>query len=334
MIDFMAMADDSSGSRSNSPKRKPSIVKRKEQPPVQNKPVQNQAVKHDPKITQTNKAKNNQTQPAAVIPKKKPVYLNIAASNSLTQEHARLTYKDIEVLEKKIEEEKESDFRQRVKEGTADLDHEALYKKLNAKSSPVKTGANNPYFNKNRKKTNFGKVKPLDTMQENGEKLDEFGKELKVKRSERNQNFQRQDMNKKYEAKVSGMAHIYKTRFMPNGRSKAFYKNLDTTENLGTDPKTHQEVEEEFMYKAKSKFDFVKDGAMNEDDNFVTQENVFFKMINKGMGFLMMSRSAVPSNQLPLFDSHIQSLYQLNDWLGVDCKNEDPDTLDIVEGQI
>jgi hypothetical protein len=50
---------------------------------------------------------------------------------------------------------------------------------------------------------------------------------------------------------------------MANGRSKAFYKNLDETETLETDPKTHKEVEEEFLYKSKFKFDVIKEGALN-----------------------------------------------------------------------
>ncbi len=103
-------------------------------------------------------------------------------------------------------------------------------------------------------------------------------------------------MKKGYEGKTTGMAYIYKTRFMPNGRSKAFYKKLDETETIETDPKTHEEVEEEFLYKSKSKFDFVTDGALSNENSFITQENVFFKMINKGMGFLMMSRNSVPKN--------------------------------------
>lgn len=247
--------------------------------------------------------------------------MNNVAGSTLTQEHSRLTYKNVEELEKKIEHEKEVDFRERLDEQTADLDHEAIYKKLNAKSSPIKTGGRNAYFNKNMRSKRYGKRKGA----KEGDKpveLDAFGMELKNQRSERNQNFVRQNLKKKYEGRTHGMAYIYKTRFMSNGRSKAFYKNLDETETLETDPKTHKEVEEEFMYKSKSKFDFVKDGAMNEESSVITKENVFFKMINKGMGYLMMNRMAVPSNQRPIFDRNIATLYQQNDWLGADGPND------------
>ena len=225
--------------------------------------------------------------------KKKVFYLNNVAGSSLTQEQ-RITYKNVSELEKKIEIEKEIDFKERLEKNTADLDHEAIYKKIKAKSSPIKTGGRNAYYNKSMRGRRYGKRKKKKDGE--GENLDEFGKQLKNQRAEKNQNFVRQDFKKNYEGRVHGMAYIYKTRYMSNGRSKAFYKNLDETETLETDPKTHKEVEEEFMYKSKSKFDFVKNGAMNEESSIISKENVFFKMINKGMGYLMMNRNIVPSN--------------------------------------
>jgi len=96
---------------------------------------------------------------------------------------------------------------------------------------------------------------------------------------------------------------------MPNGRSKAFYKKLDKEEELGVQHQTHQDVEEEFLYNKHSKFNFVKDGVLNDDCDLVTRENAFFKMINKGMSFLMMSRLSVPSNFLELFEKMIAELY-------------------------
>ena len=72
------------------------------------------------------------------------------------------------------------------------------------------------------------------------------------------------------------------------------------------------------MYNKQSKFHFVKDGLLNDDCGMVTKENAFFKMINKGMSFLMMSRLAVPSNQLSLFDLTIAELFQSAHHIGAD----------------
>jgi ATP-dependent DNA helicase Q4 len=202
-----------------------------------------------------------------------------------------------------------------------------MYKAIKAKNEKVPViNKNNAYYNKNRR----GKWKRKGGKKM--EELDEFGQKLRKERAEKSGNFVRQDLRKKYEARLHGMAYIYKKHYMANGRSKAFYKNLPENESLQTDPKNHKEVEEEFMYKSKFKFDAIKEGALSEENSIITKDNVFFKMINKGMGFLMMSRSMVPANQVELFDRNILDLYQQKDFLGADVPAENTEiSLNVTE---
>lgn len=178
MIDFMAMADDSSASsRSRSRSKKATPIKKILKPPV----------KLPPKDSKEALVEEKKAGP------KKKVYFNAVAGNNLKEHQQLLTYKDVKDLERKIEEEKDIEFKKRVEEGTGDLDHEAIYKKLNAKSSPIKTG-NNPYFNKGGrggKSYGRGGKKNTEGAKPEGEKLDDFAQEMKKLRAEKNQNFQR-----------------------------------------------------------------------------------------------------------------------------------------------
>lgn len=213
-----------------------------------------------------------------------------------------------------------------------------MYKKLNGKSSPLKSGFANPNFSKFNKGNGagFGNKGKKGKKAKDGEELaedDEIGHKLRNEKAERNQNFQRQDLNKKYEGKTLGKANFYKTHFMPNGRSKAFYRKLDKEEELGNEHQTHKDVEEEFLYNKHSKFNFVKDGLLSDDCGLVTKENAFFKMINKGMSFLMMSRLSVPSNYVETFDRTIAELYQSKDYIGADRLVEAARTLSKISGE-
>ena len=62
------------------------------------------------------------------------------------------------------------------------------------------------------------------------------------------------DLKRGYQERLSGMAGIYKSRYLPNGRPKSFYKNRGEAtgeEDLESDPKTAAQIEEQFMYAEK-----------------------------------------------------------------------------------
>lgn len=118
----------------------------------------------------------------------------------------------------------------------------------------------------------------------------------KQQKYEKKGNYQRQNLKKGYQERHTGMTHIYKTRFMANGRSKAFYKNLpDETQNLSTDPKNSKEVEEQFNYNAKTKINITEIYSLNSN-SIITKDNVFYKMINEGMILFMFDLCNVPEN--------------------------------------
>lgn len=138
MIDFMAMAEDSSQDSNDSyrgdksPLKAPPKEGNKKLPQESRKPfsdVKSGTVSRSKSSSitaeniQKKKTGNKAKKPAKgkkkgkEPPKKTKVrFLNNVAGSTLTQEHSRLTYKNVEELEKKIEHEKEVDFRERLDE--------------------------------------------------------------------------------------------------------------------------------------------------------------------------------------------------------------------------
>jgi len=71
----------------------------------------------------------------------------------------------------------------------AEVDQKALYKKLNGKSSPLRSGYVNPKFSKFNE-NNGKKGKKAKVVGEGGvAEDDELGKQLRNEKAERNQNF-------------------------------------------------------------------------------------------------------------------------------------------------
>ena len=113
------------------------------------------------------------------------------------------------------------------------------------------------------------------------------------------------DLKRGYQERLPGMAGIYKSRYLPNGRSKAFYRRNQATgeEKLESDPKTAKQMEEQFLYAQKK---VQIEQMVDKESTIITKDNIFYKMMNNGMKLLLLDRDNVPENILPMYDSRLR----------------------------
>ena len=86
-----------------------------------------------------------------------------------------------------------------------------------------------------------------------------------------------------YRDKLCGTAQFYKTRFLPNGRQKSFYKNRNTEV---TDPFAIQseasESENEYEIENGVKKIIIKSEHLLQDvDTIISKSNIFYSLLNK-----------------------------------------------------
>ena len=299
MINFMSFAEgsDSNSSASSpppSPKSKPIPKPQEQRTPFENISKSSRSNSTNPsKQAQNDQKQNkkNQKKGKSVKKKRPRVIIDQATGKS----DFGLNHKTVEDIRRSLQEKRQNEadqFSKQIEETQKEGPLAALPK---GKTSPLR----NPKFaNKKKFKRKFKKKESKYA------KADDHLS--KKQRFEKKGNFQKLNMKRGYQERLTGKAYIYKTRYLANGRSKAFYKNLDKKQNkTDNDPKSAKEVEEAYEYKAKVKMDITAMVDVYSRTSVITEDNVFYKMINEGMMLFMFERSNIPENLRQTYDARM-----------------------------
>lgn len=211
---------------------------------------------------------------------------------------------DIEIRQKfeKIQQEREQRKSEQEKAERLNLQKEKeeidrIMRKAGGKSSPLKDYKRGWKFGKGGKKGN------LDNVLTDQQKFERSG------------NYVRQDLKKgKYKERYSGKAGYNRAHFLPNGKRKSFYKNqMQQEEDLVDNGGNYEPLEEDFIGIEKmtqeQKVNHIKENhnvdltRLAENENsFVTKENIFFKVMNHGFKVLLIDTKYMVDSQLKIFN--------------------------------
>lgn len=218
---------------------------------------------------------------------------------------------DLEIrqrYEAKLKEEdaKEESAKKREKKDTQ-KEVDEVFRQTGGKFSPLgkNFGKGGHKFGKK------GKGSLVDNVLSDQQKFDRAG------------NYVRQDLKKgKYKERYSGKAGWNRANLLPNGKRKSFYKNQMKQEDdagLVDNGGSYVPLEEDFIGVEKmtdeQRRQHVRENhavevtRMAEDDNsFVTKENIFFKMMNDGFKILLIDRKNIREEMRNLFDQKTEAL--------------------------
>jgi hypothetical protein len=114
------------------------------------------------------------------------------------------------------------------------------------------------------------------------------------------QNFQRMELKGKgqYRDKLSGTAQYYKTKFLPNGRQKSFYKDRNTEINAPFAIREDaEESEGEYEIENGEKKAVIKtENLLQSRDAIISKGNVFYSLLNKATKLFLINASNVPES--------------------------------------
>ena len=133
-------------------------------------------------------------------------------------------------------------------------------------------------------------------------------------------NYVRQNYKHGYKERVSSKAGYLKSRFLPNGRAKSFYKfkddNEDDLKNNGDkyEPDLAEYLETEHMNEEDKKVHIKKMNTMNvdllaeEETSLITKENILMKLMNNGFKLLLLDKVNISKDQLEAYEKKMESM--------------------------
>ena len=110
-------------------------------------------------------------------------------------------------------------------------------------------------------------------------------------------NYKASNMKLKYKDRFLGNTFTYKTRYLPNGRKKSFYRNKP-----GAD-----QVDDQVDQMASSKIDVAK-LLEQENQGLISKDNIYFKFINDSVKLQIMRDDVYCDNVDTLFGGKLKNL--------------------------
>lgn len=110
-------------------------------------------------------------------------------------------------------------------------------------------------------------------------------------------NFKASNMKLKYQDRFLGNTFTYKTRYMPNGRKKSFYKNKPGADQL----------DDQVDQMASSKIDVAK-LLEQENQGVISKDNIYFKFINESVKLQIMREDVYCDNVETLIGDKLKKL--------------------------
>lgn len=220
----------------------------------------------------------------------------------IRKEYEEKVQRDKAAQQKKQEETSKRDKEQR------EIQHQL--EKLEGKTSPLTKWSG-------RSNTTGGKRGRLG-FKGKGSNKEKFMSDKEVFESKGN--YIKQNYKKGYVERVSSKAGYLKSRFLPNGRSKSFYRKVDPNEDdLQTnqdkyEPDLAEQIETEGMSEAQKKEHIHKMNRTDvtllaqEETSIITRDNILMKLMNDGFKLLLLDRSNIPESQLEKYLERISSI--------------------------